>query len=190
MAKKSEAKTDPERPPSFTEILKEDVVGVSDFKRSKVGALTGFSAASKVVSGVKGQVANSIDRTGTLFKDLMAKDDVPSLPDNDGDARERFVASMRLHRKTDKDIAAIVRNSCRSSRLYLALSVIGTLASAWSIYAYPIAGLMDLTARIGPLPLIYALTMKHVYTNWMVRHRKLDSFSAFLKSGDWLPKMP
>ena len=190
MAEKTPEKLDEKReaPPSLTTIIKDDVVGVSDFKRSKIGSLTGFSAASRIASDFTGQLSETASRTGSLFKSLTRSDNVPSLPDG-GEADGRFEASMRLHRRSERDLEAIVRNSFRSSWLYIALSAMGTAASAWSIYAYPVSGLVDIMARMGPLPLAYALAVKHLYTNWMVRRRRLDGLIEFLKSGEWLPRM-
>lgn len=175
-------------PPGIKEIIRDDVVGVSDFKQSKVGSLTGASAARRIASDLKGQFSESVGRTGTLIKSLTARENVASLPDG-GEADERFLASMELHGRTESDLELIVRNSCRSSWLYIVLSALGMAASIWSVNAYPVHGALDLMARIGPLPLVFALAAKHMYTNWMVRRRRLDSFVKFLASGDWLPKM-
>lgn len=174
-------------PPGIKEIIKDDVVGVSDFKRSKVGSLTGFSAARRVAADFRGQISDSVNRTSDLIGSLTAREDVPSLPDG-GTAEQRFVESMRLHGRTERDLEAIVRNTWRISWLYIALSAAGTAASFWSVSAYPVHGAFDFMARIGPLPLLYALALKHLYTNWMVRRRRLDGFHKFLSSGEWLPK--
>jgi len=177
-------------PADLKTILKDDVIGVSDFKRTKVGSLTGFSAAARAVGTVKGQVEDSLSRTQGLFKSLTAAENVPALPDDGGDAAERFAASMRLHGRSDRDLEVIVRNSCRSAWLYIGLGAVACAFSAWSMVAHPPASFVDSMARLGPLPLVVALALKHSYTNWIVRRRRLDGFGAFLKSGEWLPEMP
>jgi len=187
-APKTQTQDGPQQPPTIKEIIRDDVVGVSDFRRSKVGSLTGASAARRIAADFSGQISESASRTGSLFKNLTARENVPSLPEG-GEADERFTASMRLHGRTERDLEVIVRNSYRSSWLYMALSLAGTCLSFWSLYAHPAHGFFDVISRIGPLPLVYALALKHMYTNWMVRRRRLDSLMKFLSSWEWLPKI-
>jgi hypothetical protein len=133
-------------------------------------------------------VGESSDRLGTLFESITAGDPVPALEDAEGSASERFVRSMELHSKSERDLAIMIRNTCWTAWLYLALSVayVGVII-VWFTLA-PSTDPFMIMVRMGILPFLLALLFKHSYTNWMFRARRLAGPLAFVRSGDLLPK--
>lgn len=168
------------------DVVKEDLVGVSDWKGSKFGFLTGYSAARRSVATIGRSWSDSRARTAGMFRDLLRREEVPSLEDG-GDAAERFEASMRLHRRSERDLENILVNTARAGTLYGAITALGLAFGFWTMYEFPPASAVSVIARFGPLPMLLALAVKHLYTNWMVRRRRLDGIGMFLASLDWMP---
>lgn len=170
-------------------VIRDDIIGVSDWQRSKIGFITGFSSARRAVGNIGSSWSDAASRTSILWKELTKGDEVPPLEDG-GDASERFAASMRLHRRTERDLKVILLNTYRAGLLYCGLTVAAIAFGTFSVYFYPPNGLFQTAARFSAAPILAALAFKHLYTNWMVRRRRLDGAGAFLLSREWLPVKP
>lgn len=171
-----------------SKILKDDLIGVSDWKRSKIGSLTGFSAAKRSLSTVGNTISDSSSRLSGMYESLTAPSSVPELEDDSGSADERFIRSMELHGKSAKDIEIMVRNTYWTSLLYVGLLVVYLgIVAVWFVIAPTTAPLM-IMVRMGIIPLLLALLFKHSYANWMFRKRLLAGPMVYLTSGNILPQ--
>lgn len=168
------------------DILKNDVVGAADWKTSKLGYLTGYSVLKRSIGTVGSSLNDASDRLSMLMTSLTAAEPLQELEDG-GTPRERFVASMKLHGKTPRDLSVILRNTYYSTLMYGCLALAYAVVIAWSLLAYPPHDLFRAMIRIGPLPMILALLFKHAFTNWIVREQSLGSASQFLFSGKLWP---
>lgn len=171
------------------DIVRDDVIGVRDWKSSKVGALTGFSLIARSLGSVSKSMSAGSSHVSGLIQGLTAKDEIAALDasyDN-ADGRERFEASMELHGRTERDLSVILRNSFWSTYLYLLGTAIYVVFFVGFLIASPPSDLMMLVIRLGPLPLVVALFLRHSYTNWMVRNRTLGGLGHFFKTFAFLP---
>ena len=176
---------------SIGSTIKDDLIGAKDWRRSKIGYLVGFFSFARMASSLYGNARDSISRTGSLLRDTVATENILPLPSElDGDTpHNRFNESMRLHNRSEQDLLLILRNTRRAGWFFVIISLCNLSFSLFTIYFWPVNGFLEAVVRTGPLPLVLALIFKNFYTNWIIRTRQLGSPSAFLKSGDWLPKL-
>jgi len=169
-------------------MLKDDVIGVSDWRRSKLGALTGFSIIRRAASSVGTNMQESSDRLAGLLGAVTAPEILEDAP-QEGSGRERFAETARFYGLRETELSAALRNTFWSTWLYLVATVAYVCVMLWSYYAWPAQNVIAVIARMGPLPFGLAMLFKHAFTNWIIRNRSLgDGALAFLKSGDYLPK--
>lgn len=168
-------------------VLIDDVAGRGDWKRSKLGYLTGFSVIGRSISSITNNAGRSIGNIQGLWSSLTASSQAPSLGEG-GSARERFEMSMVLHNRSEDDLDTIISNTYKSCLLYMAITVIGVAIVTSSFFYVGYNSLIDGLMRYAPMFLTMPLAFKHAYTNWMVRNRVLDGVVAFLRSGDIRPK--
>jgi hypothetical protein len=176
---------------SIEATFKNDLLGVDDFKRSKIGFITGFSAANKAVSTLGNSITEAGGRINGLYTGLTRPESgVPSFEDNafTADARERFIESTRIHRLREGDLLRIVRNTARQGWTYFAFTILCVAVCITTYFIWPPAGFFSAFFRLGPMPLFAALTFKSFFTNWMVRNRILTGPGPYFRSGDWFPR--
>ena len=169
-------------------LIRDDVIGVADWKRNKFSAIMGVGIASRALSSVGATLSGSSSRLNVLLASITENEQVKQL-EGGGTDRERFKASMELHGKSERDLQISLRNSFWSTWLYVILLVgyVGFLT--FSLYAWPANNWVAVVSRIGPLPLIAALWFKHSYTNWMLREKRLGSATTYILSGQLLPRL-
>lgn len=170
------------------DVLKNDLIGVDDWKRSKISSITGFGIATRAISRVGSAAAESSGRLGILFGSLTDREQVAELGEG-GTEDERFLASMELHGKTERDLQVSLRNSFWSTWLYALVAIAYLVFVVVSLVVWPVANWVGIVARMGPFPLIVALWFKHSYTNWMIRERRLGRAMTYLASLNYLPRM-
>ncbi|WP_315923011.1 hypothetical protein [Mesorhizobium sp. SP-1A] len=168
-------------------IVLEDLAGTQDWKNSKLGYLSGYPVIKKSVSSVVDNGIQSFRNVQNLWSSLMAGDDTPSLEEG-GSPAERFEWSMQLHNKSESDLAHIIANTWKSAILYSILSLVGAILISFSFLYVGYKTYADGLMRFAPLLITIPLIVKHSYTNWMVRNRRLDTIINYLISGDILPK--
>lgn len=184
---------EPESPDARSQmknLVKNDLLGADEWKRSKFGYLTGLSAAQKAA----GSVANSIALTGNRLRQLYDSStektrDVEGLlePHAYTDGRQRFLEAQRLQYVSDRKLETIVRNTYRSFWLYGLICAGYAVAFLATLVTWPPSSIFEIIGRLGPFPLIAALALKSSYTNWVVRRRSADTLSDYIKSKSWLP---
>jgi hypothetical protein len=183
-AKKKQIKAD------VKNLVKDDLIGVSDWKSSKIGSLTGFSAASRAVKGLGDNLANSTQHLGTLLEGITAREELPSLPEDmlNSDDEVRFEASRRQQGLTETMIPISMRNTYWSVYLFGISSILYVVMVGYWDIVNPPKDVVAFIVRFGFLPLLLALCFKHAYTNWILRHRVLPKTPLkFLQSLDFLP---
>lgn len=169
------------------EIVRDDLIGVSSWRSSKVGAILGLGIAARAVGSVGNSLVASSGRLSSLFSSLLATEDVPEI--QEADPKRRFAASMNLLRKTDRDLAIGIRNTFWSFWLYVSLlSLLGVILG-YSFIVWPAKDLIAVGQRVGLVPFLLAMVLKHGYTNWMFRTRSYGSLGAYAMSFDWAPKI-
>lgn len=168
-------------------IVKDDLIGVSSWKSSKIGSLLGVGIAVRSIGSVGRSLVGSSSRLSSLFTAALAQDNVPEVLTDD--PRERFQLSMEVNGKTDRDIQIGIRNTFWSFWLYASLIIFLGLILAYSMYAWPPRDLMQVFQRVGLLPFLLAMLVKHGYTNWMFTNRSYASIFTYFKSFDFLPKI-
>jgi hypothetical protein len=170
------------------DLIKDDLLGADDYRRSKLGYFTGLSVISRVAGNSIRNVSQSVGRVALTFKLLTKTDDVPSLPPIDSaeyDKKRRFDESKALHNRSSSHIVTSVANTRRSAYLY---GAIFTAALAYLIFEIPNGlSLSSLLLHLAPLPLSAMLCFKACYYNWMFRTEQLDDIKGFIRSKDWFP---
>ncbi len=175
---------------SLGSTIENDLIGVSDWKSSKLSFITGFGALKRVATGFM----NSFAATGSRLSALS----VVVLPDKDKtkslqleymkeDARTKFTESMKLHNVSEIDLTRIIRNTYSNGYFFLFIAAMCFGFFLFSIYFWPPEYKVGYLFRLGPFPLALAFTIKHFYTNWMIRNRGFYPITSFIKSFDWLP---
>ncbi len=178
---------------SIESTLKNDLLGVDDFKRSKIGFLTGVSAATKAISSLGNSVTETSSRLRRLFSaSVNSSDIVPDLPASAlvEQGQKKFILAMKLHSVSQTHLDRIQRNTYRSGLFYIVCSAVSVSVSLASCFLWTPTGVVEAVSRLGPLPLLLALAFKSCYTNWFVRRRSLDGAICYVRSFDWLPKNP
>jgi hypothetical protein len=170
-------------------FIKDDLIGASDWNRSKIGAITGIPIAFRAAASMHKSMTDSSRHLGILMNGLTATESLPELGEeyDDSDERARFEASMALHGRTARDIEISVRNTFYTTYLYMTLSLANVIISTMTMIGNPPGDIVAFIMRLGPLPLLLALFLKHSYTNWMLRNRILGSFRSFVTSRRYLP---
>lgn len=170
-------------------VAKRELLGSEEFKRSKAGWFTGASAIKRSLGHVPSTISGSADRLGGMMSGLVnSQTNIPSLNGEYDSAREKFDASMRLHKVNQYRLKEMIRNTKRNSDLFLLLFVASVLLGIASLVFYPPSLSFGWFPRFIPAPILGALLFKHAYSNWMFRNRVLAGPVSFLRSGDIWPK--
>lgn len=170
------------------DMVRNDLIGVDQWKRSKIGALTGFPIIAASIGKVGATISESGDRISSMLQAATVRRELPDIPE-DGNAEERFQHGMQMYGLSETNIKIALRNTFWSTWLYVTILTVYAGFLAWSFYNWPARDLVMVAARLGPLPLVLVLLLKHSYANWFFRHRRVgDGIIAFVKSGDYLPK--
>lgn len=178
------------RPADPLSELSNDLMGTEDWKKSKLGYLTGFTPAKRAVGSIGSTGKDAVNRTRGLATMLFSSNDVASIENHEAysDFHAKFLESQRIHRLSASDLKRLITNTYRAGRFYIALSAVNLLVTVGlTAYSFP-----DLSFRsvmnIGPLPLLLALAFRNVYTNWMARNQVLAPVSAYFSSKEYFPK--
>lgn len=173
-------------------IASDEILGARQWKRSKLGYITGVGAfrdsAQSVLEGGK----DSMERLRGLAKLGFGREQKGrAVPANILDAQERFNAAMFLNGKNDKAIADSIKTTHKQAIFYFVLLALTVVLGLGSMLVF---GLMltqlpvvDLLFRLIPAPVLGALTLRAAYTNWLFRRRALLSMSDFFKAKDRMP---
>jgi hypothetical protein len=176
---------------SIKATIKNDLLGAEDWRRSKIGFITGFSAFRRMGQSVSSNVSTSVYRTSSLFNSIArSTEDIPSLPRHSGsyDPYERFIQAQEINGTNEQDIQVVLTNTVKSFYLYVALTVGGLSYITVDIFMHPTMATLDMIAKFGLVFLGAALIFRSAYTNFMFRHRALVLPRDFIKSGDYTPK--
>lgn len=183
---------DDENPLDPRTIAADEVLGGRQWRRSKIGYITGVGTIRDAAGSMIGSGRDAFGRVSTMFKGAFGKDTSGRKVDASVvGSSERFGAAMAVNGKTDKDIANSIAVTYKQSMLYLALMAVIAIVGFGSFFVFgtviPQFPLADIVFRVAPIILLGALLLRSAYTNWMFRHRKLLSLSEFFSAPDKMP---
>lgn len=168
-------------------VIIKDFVGSEDWKKSKLGYLSGASVIKRSVSSVGNTASESLGRLSSLSSSVFSRNYVEPIP-RDGTEQERFQISMQIHNRNEDDLLIMQNNTYKSALLYLCLAIVSLIIGFSSLFTIPSRDVIDILTRFIPLYIVCPLFLQHAYANWVVRTRRLGSIMSFIKSRNWLPK--
>lgn len=169
------------------EIVRDDLIGVSSWQKSKVGSVLGLGLAMRQVGRLGDAMVESTSRLNGLWASTLASEDLPETLEDDPKAR--FELSIETLGVSERSISIGIRNTFWGFWLYTALiGVFGAIATV-SFVLWPAHNILVALARVGLLPFLMAMAFKHGYTNWMFRVRGYFPIYRYFTSGDFLPKI-
>lgn len=170
-------------------IIKDDLLGVSDWRSSKVGAITGFSTIGRAIGTVGSTVQQSSQRMSIVLGAVTASRTLPDVPE-EGSPEDRFEAGLKIYGLNETNVSIAIRNTFWSSILYLLLIGVGSVLWVVSLWMWPAKDLFLAIARMSILPFLLALALRSCYTNWIFRTRKIGiGLGGYFTSGDLMPKL-
>lgn len=176
---------DKQQSPTPKDFLKNDVIGVDDWKRSKIGYISGFSNFRRMFGAATSTFRDSAGRLSLLRTSLTARERVVEMPNIDSDPAKRFADAMRFYGRSENDIRAMLRASHRNSLFFLSLTFLGVIWGLGSFLIWPSDGIVSIFSRFVPVPLTMALYLKNAYTNYILRNRALLTFKQFVASAQY-----
>jgi hypothetical protein len=175
---------------SVTATLKHDLLGVDDWKTSKVGFLTGFAAFRRMGGSMGSNISESMSRTSGLFNSVRNNgNNIPELPQHLAglDPKKRFIAAAKLHGHGHEEIQALINTTYRSFYLYLGIGVFGLSYVAVDLIVRPQSDLLGVIARFAVIALSFLLAFRASHTNYIGRQRALVKPMEFIRAKDYLP---
>lgn len=175
------------------DALVDDLVGRDQWRRSKLGYLTGVGPIRQSMSTI-GRTVSETGRTWrVLGRALFRRESAVRSVDVD-DPAERFEASMFVHGRTEADLVTLQRRSHHAFYLYAVLAlvafVVGTLAHKFIPSSIAIPAGLRILFGLAVIPMLGAFAFRWGYTNYIVRRRSYLPARAYLRSGDWFPVLP
>ena len=169
----------------------DEVLGARQWKRSKLGWLTGAGAVRDSMGTIRGQAGDSRERLRTLWRHAFVGESQGVAIDPDIEATdERFREAMRVNGRSLSDVNKSVDNTYRQFWLFAGLTGFSVLVAAWLLLSMMLAGHLNPIGAVFaflPIPLVGPLALRAGYTNWMFRRRRLDGIGEYLRSGRILP---
>ncbi|MFC4236006.1 DotA/TraY family protein [Thalassospira xianhensis] len=174
-------------------IAKDDVVGVGEFKQSKLMYLTGLSAFKSTLQGVKklGKAGyDGIKLTAKFVFHRTTVEESERLPSDVTDEAERFKLAQHQYGKSDKDVHNSQDMTHRGFMLYFMLLGISLAVGILTFRFYPLSfsafgsvGMfLDVLSRFMLTPVLFALTCRQAFYNWQFRTMRLGSFGQWVKT--------
>jgi hypothetical protein len=161
-------------------MLRDDVIGIQDWKKSKVGFIFGLGFAKRAVGSVGSAAADSSNRLTGMFDSILAREDVPEVDPN-GTEAERFIKGMKMQGLTEINIAVALRNTFWSACLYTALLVLDVVLMLVLAFKSSTVNAVVIMSLLGPAPFLLAMALKHAYTNWIFRKRILPGPAGIIR---------
>lgn len=175
-------------------LIRDDLVGVDEWKGSKVKAALGggrlFIAPLRSVGGI---ITRSIVNVGTLAAGAFWRDRAEPLPTESQDLGERFRVAQEFYGQSDQDVLARQKGTHSWFLLYMAatFAMLAIGIASWSSYATGLPTIIDCLGRFAAVPALLSLAARAAFHNWQLRTRSLGSFAAWLRSpGDWWTEPP
>ncbi len=177
------------------DFARDELLGARHWKRSKVGYLSGGSAVTDAVGSVGRTGKESLGRVSEMYRAAFRKDRGGVAVNSEGTPRERFLDAMVANGRTIEEIDRSVDNTYTQFWFYVMLSLGVVFLAFWSLAVYgfaapggPVFSTLLSLVRFAPLAALGPLTLRAGWTNWAFRKRQLHGVTAYLKSGELLPK--
>lgn len=175
------------------DTLVDDLVGRDQWRRSKLGYLTGVGPIRQSMSTI-GRTVGETGRTWRALGRALFRRDSDARAVNVDDPAERFEASMFVHGRTEADLVALQRRSHHAFYLYAVLAlvafVVGTLSHKFIPSSIAIPAGLRILFGLAVIPMLGAFAFRWGYTNFIVRRRSYLPVLAYLRSGNWFPVLP
>lgn len=177
---------------ALTEAIKDDLIGVSQWKKSKFGVFTGISVLTKGFGTISNSFNDSAERTKNLSASLLRRNTryVEELEDPEiyNSAAARFAAAASAQNIDDAKMRSIVLNTYKGGYFYALLLTLYTLYIIALYVLYPTISYYQDISRFSLFPILFAFTFQNFYTNWCVRNRLAASPLEYIKGRSWLPQ--
>lgn len=175
------------------ETLVDDFVGRDQWKRSKVGYLTGAGPIRQSMASIGRTAKDAGASWRTLTRAVFRRDSNVRGVDAE-DPAERFRASMFVHGRSEADVVDLQRRSHNAFYLYAVLAVIALIAGAVAHRFIPspiqLPALLSMIFRFAAVPMLGAFAFRWGYVNFIVRNRSYLPAGVYMRSGDWFPQKP
>lgn len=170
----------------LTKLWSEDISPSTDWKRSKLGTITGFAPLKRNIKA-SGRIAAPMGKfMWRGIKGIFSRTKVVDLDTQSTDPEERFRAAMEQYGRSDEYVEIAVKASARSALVYSVLTILLTIyaiylsVNATSIYGYLFPFVLH--------PFLIARSIRGLFWNWQLRNKSLRSFHDFRKRpGEWIP---
>lgn len=171
-------------------FLRDDLAGVDEWKQSKIGYLTGVTAARKAAAAQWRFMSGSAKSVAKVFGMVFRKEVAEPLPTDSDDASIRFSVAQEVYGRTDADISDDQTATNRMFLLYftafIAALSIGFLSFGYLKPIFPAP--FDWIMRFIALPPTIALMLRAGFYNWQLRTRRLGSMMEYVTTpSSWLP---
>lgn len=169
-------------------------VGTDEWKGSKIGYLSGLGTIRRGFSFIGGSIGSGLTQLRTFYNAMLgrggADDEVEGVAVDE--AGERFLESMRIHGRSVQDLDVIQNNTHRGCLFFSGMTVLALAYGLGSYFWSPNDGSLwfpfDFAYRFVPVAPLAAFALKWGYVNWMVRRRRYDGLTDYLKSGELMPQ--
>ena len=171
-------------------IIKDDLLGRDEFRKSKIGYFLGFSAIPKIVKGTFSPVLSGFGIFSKFIKMVFPKK--PELTELSyiTDDYERFIQAMSKFSISESDLPSIERRNQVSAVFYFILSVIALMWGNYVVssdYFNP-SFVFDYIFPFFPLFATIPLFFKHSFWRYQIASKKLVSFKDFFSNPlNWIP---
>lgn len=175
------------------ETIVDDLVGRDQWKRSKVGYLTGVGPIRQSMSSIGRTAMDAGASWRTLTRAVFRRNSNVKSVDAE-DPAERFRASMFVHGRSEADVIDLQRRSHNAFYLYAVLAIVALIAGAVAHRFIPspiqLPAFLSVIFRFAAVPMLGAFAFRWGYTNFIVRNRSYLPAGEYLRSGDWFPQKP
>lgn len=172
-------------------VIKDDLIGADEFRNSKIGYLSGYSAIKKSGTSILrplGSGLSIIARSRHIFwpRRSVEKTYLSDIEDD----KERFQEAMAKHERTQEDLISLEKHFRFLTIMYLMFVIAG---AAWGFHVinkdhYDVTGPSSLLFPFFQLFLLVPLFFQNAFYYYQVRTRTLHSFKYFMKRPrEWLP---
>lgn len=171
-------------------IIKNDLLGSDEFKKSKIGYFLGVSAIPKIVRGTFSPILSGVGIFSKFFKMVLPRKYEKTELSYIEDDSDRFMKAMGKFSISEDDLPAIEKRNKYSAILYFLLSLV---ALFWGNYvissdSFRPSWIFDYVFPFFPLFAVVPLFLKHSFWRYQISRKKLISFREFASNPlNWVP---
>lgn len=170
-------------------IVKDDILGAADWRRSKIGWFTGAAVMRRSFSSLAGIFVGAASNVKAMAGAVFRKETAIALPTESADQAERFRVAQAVHRRSDREIDLDVVATNKIFNLYFVLSTILVALgiATWNHGTGIIPAWAEMVSRFALLPALVALAVRASFFNWQLRTRRLGTLREWARSpSEWM----